>query len=101
MALEIINRKIVGTIDNLEEKLSGKLPVTREELLVLTNSWGRKLDFEAKASNNQTLKIDKCDSKECFDLSKLDTSEITDMSNIFRNTEFNDIHSTNGIGLHK
>ena len=70
MALEIINRKIVGTIDNLEAKLNGKIPVTREELLVLVNSWGRKLNFEAKASNEQTLIIDKCEPKECYDLSK-------------------------------
>src|SRR5574344_1827384 len=89
MALKIENEKIVGIIDNLEEKLSGKLPVTREELLVFVNSWGRLGNFDAKASNNQMLMIDKCDSKECYDLSKLDTSEITDMSCIFRTSNFN------------
>ena len=32
MTLKIIENKIVGTIDNLEEKLEGKLPVDRLEL---------------------------------------------------------------------
>jgi hypothetical protein len=100
MALEIINRKIVGTIDNLEEKLSGEIPVTREELLALVSSWGRLESFNTKASNDQTLRIGKCDSKECYDLSKLDVSQITDMENLFTFSLFTDIHSTNGIGLH-
>ncbi len=69
MALEIINSKIVGTIDNLEEKRDGKLPITREELIYLVNSWGRKFDFYTKASNDQTLIIDICESKECYNLS--------------------------------
>ena len=83
MALEIINNRIVGTIDNLEEKLDGKLPVTREDLIVLINSWGRRFDFYTKASNDQTLIIDICESKECYDLSKLDVSQITNMGNLF------------------
>ncbi len=29
MALEIINRKIVGTVDNLQKKLNGELPINR------------------------------------------------------------------------
>ena len=41
MALKIINEKIIGKIDKLDEKLEGKLPITREELLYLINSWGR------------------------------------------------------------
>ena len=99
MALEIINSKIIGVIDNLENKLEGKLPVTREELLVLVNSWGRLEGFNIKDSNNQTLKIEECEAtqteqtefvrKECYDLSKLDTSEITDMLSIFRHSNFN------------
>ena len=58
MALKIENEKIVGTIDNLEEKLDGKLPVTREELLILVNSWGRKFDFNTfyqNATSNELL----------------------------------------------
>ena len=35
MALEIIDKKIVGTIDSLEAKLSGNIPIQIEELLLL------------------------------------------------------------------
>lgn len=38
MALEIINKEIVGEIDDLDAKLSGEIPVTRLELLHLANS---------------------------------------------------------------
>ena len=82
-----------------EKLLSGEMPITRENLLVLVNSWGRLGSFNAKASNNQMLMIDKCEAtqseqtefvrKECYDLSKLDVSEITDMSSIFRQSNFN------------
>ncbi len=89
MALKIENEKIVGTIDNLEEKLSGKLPITREELIYLVNSWGRKFDFYTKASNDQTLIIDRCELKECYNLSKLDVSQITNMENLFTSSLFN------------
>ena len=54
-------------INNLEDKLDGKLLVTREELLVLVNSWGRLGNFDAKVSNDQILIIDKCEAKECYD----------------------------------
>ena len=33
MALEIIDKKIVGAINKLEDKLNGKLPIDRLELL--------------------------------------------------------------------
>ena len=45
MALEIQNNKIVGTVDNLQEKLNGEIPIDRLELLVLVNSWGRTKSF--------------------------------------------------------
>ena len=89
MALKIINNRIVGTIDDLEEKLSGKLPIIREDLLVLVNSWGRIFEFATKTSNDQTLIIDKYKPKECYDLSRLDTSKITNMNEIFKNSKFN------------
>ena len=83
MALEIINRKIVGTIDNLQEKLNGEIPVTREELFVLVSSWGRRLGFYTKDSKNKDIYIKECEAtqseqtrfvrKECYDLSKLQT----------------------------
>ena len=37
MALKIIDEEIVGKIDNFEDKLEGKLPVDRLELLYLIN----------------------------------------------------------------
>ena len=45
MALSIKNQEIIGEIDNLEDKLEGKLPVDRLELLYLVNSWGRHYKF--------------------------------------------------------
>ena len=45
MALEIKNDTIIGTINNLQEKLNGELLIDRLELLYLINSWGRSQDF--------------------------------------------------------
>ncbi len=90
MALEIINRKIIGKIDNLEDKLDGKIPINRLELLVLINSWGR-IDFFYTYTEylEESLKIEECKAIECFDLSKLDISKITNMDNIFSYSKFN------------
>ncbi len=96
MALEIKYDKIVGTIDNLQEKLNGELPINGLELLYLVNSWGRTSNFNI----NENIQILECEATQSYDLSKLDTSEITDMEGLFRYSMFNDIHSTNGIGLH-
>ena len=54
MALKIIDKKIVGTIDNLQDKLEGKLPIDRLELLYLINSWGRS---ETLVTNNNNVEI--------------------------------------------
>ncbi len=97
MALKIKNERIIGTIDKLEDKLDGKLPVNRLELIYLVNSWGRLYSF----NTNNEIEIKKHEPKECYDLSKLDTSDITNMDNIFKYSLFTDIHSTNGIGLHE
>ncbi len=88
MALIIENGQIVGTIDNLEDKLEGKLPIDRLELLVLVNSWGRTKSFYI-FDLNQDIDIEECEAKECYDLSKLDVSEITNMGNIFCFSNFN------------
>ncbi len=61
MALKIKNERIIGTIDKLEEKLEGKLPITREELFVLVNSWGRRLGFATKDSQNKDIYIGSCE----------------------------------------
>ena len=95
MALEIIDKKIVGTVDKLEDKLDGKLPVDILELLILVNSWGRT-DFFYTEYLNEDIRIEKCEVKECYDLSKLDVSKITNMSNVFICSKFNgDISSWN------
>ena len=46
MALKIINHEIIGEIDDLNAKLSGEKPITREELFILVNSWGREQAFK-------------------------------------------------------
>ena len=81
MALKIIDKEIVGTIDNLQDKLEGKLPVDRLELLYLINSWGRSETFVTNNNNVETkIYIRSCEAKECYDLSKLDVSQITNIT---------------------
>ena len=97
--LRIKNNRLVGKIYNLEKKLNGEIPVTRLELIHLVNSWGRDFLFMTEKSN-ELIFINKMKQKEKYNLSKLNTSEIIDMSYLFMYSRFNDIHSTNGIGLH-
>ena len=69
--------------DTLAKKTSFKLPITREELFVLVNSWGRRLGFATKDSQNKDIYIGSCEAtqseqtrfvrKECYDLSKFQT----------------------------
>ena len=80
--LRIKNNKLVGKIYNLEKKLNGKLPVTNEELIYLVNSWGISKSFYIE-------KADRSEPKECYDLSQLDTSQITNMFFIFAHSNFN------------
>ncbi len=87
MALSIKNQEIIGEISFLEEKLVGKLPVDRLELLYLINSWGR-IDFFYTQYLDEGVKIENCRSKECYDLSKLDVSKITSMENLFKYSLF-------------
>ena len=89
MAIKIINRKLVGTINKLKDKLEGKSPINREELLFLVNSWGRTNSFCTIDSNDFNVIIKECEKKECYDLSKLDTSQITNMKNLFTFSLFN------------
>ena len=58
MALEIIDKKIVGTIDRLEDKLEGKLPINKLELLSLVNSHGRTNSFDIYNASGK-IKINK------------------------------------------
>ncbi len=102
MALEIQNlltecnkqfvackKTIVGTIDNLQEKLNGELPINRLELLYLINSWGKNSYFKLDVAIESGYIPIESESKECYDLSKLDTSEITDMEGLFEYSMFN------------
>ena len=73
------------SIENLEKKLNGELPINGLELLYLVNSWGRNQEF----STNENIIIPKCEATQCYDLSKLNTSEITDMSQLFKSSKFN------------
>ena len=89
MAIKIINSKLVGTINKLKDKLEGKFPIHREELLFLVNSWGRTNSFCTIDSNDFNVIIKEYEKKECYDLSKLDTSQITNMQEIFKYSMFN------------
>ncbi len=66
------------SIDNLEQKLNGELPVTREELKELIKSWGEISNYDRSIKNKGS----------CYDLSRLDVSQITDMSYLFNNSPF-------------
>ena len=72
-------------LDNLELKLSGELPVTREELFVLVDSWGRSENF----STNDNIYIEDCEPQEKYDLSNLDVSKIDDLSYVFACSSYN------------
>ena len=92
MALSIKNQEIIGEIDNLQDKLDGRIPIDRLELLVLVNSWGRNayiLTQNEIKDNNLEFCIDNCEPKECYNLSKLDVSQITNMDSIFEHSNYN------------
>lgn len=87
-------------IIDLDKKLNGELPITRKELLALVNSWGREHPFNVYVLKedgiNRYYDIKKCESKEKFDLSKLDISRINDLSHVFQYSFFNgDINNWN------
>lgn len=71
-------------IENLNLKLSGKLPITREELLEIVNSWGRIDNFDT----NDNIYVNRCNPAECYPLENLNVSEITDLSYIFRDSPY-------------
>jgi hypothetical protein len=91
MGIEIIIKK--DTIDNLQEKLDGKIPVTWPELVLLIDSWGRnevtKIKNQSKENLYEDIHIEKQTAKECYDLSKLDVSNIKSFAGLFKNSNFN------------
>ena len=72
-------------IINLEAKLSGLEPVTREDLFELVNSWGRSDGF----ITYDNIDINKSKQCECYDLSNLDVSKIDNLSYVFRDSYYN------------
>ena len=68
-------------IENLDLKLSGELPVNREELIVLVDSWGRNGSYPELFYS--------CKKKECYELSNLDISKIDDLSFVFSESNYN------------
>ncbi len=72
-------------IQNIIKKLSGELPVTREDLIELINSWGR-LDSQ---ETNDEIQINKCEPNQCYPLENLDVSKLEDLSSLFRYSMFN------------
>ena len=89
MALKIENFKIAGKPNHLQKKLDGEIPVDRLELLYLVNSWGRANVVYLNFKNNISIKIDKCSANECYELNKLDVSQITNMEDLFASSLFN------------
>ena len=81
MGINIIDEKIVGEISFFEEKLAGEIPVAREDLIVLINSWGRTNYMYIHVIGY--AEIEQCEPKECYDLSKLDVSRIKNMDDVF------------------
>lgn len=65
MGIEIIIKK--DTIDNLQDKLEGKIPVTYEDLLVLISSHGLYNKLSIKI-DNKTINIESQYPSECYNL---------------------------------
>ncbi len=86
--LRFENKQLIGRIYNLEKKLNGQIPITREELFYLVNSWGRNSAFLINGNQKEKITIKKCASDKCYDLSKLDVSQITNMDQLFEYSNF-------------
>ncbi len=85
------NNELEGRIYNLENKLNGKIPVNELELIKLINSWGRNNSgsIRIKDNENNEVNFSISEPKECYDLSQLDTSQITNMKKLFIYSKFN------------
>ena len=78
---------------DLQLKLNGELPVTRSDLFELVDSWGR---FGNRSSREDSIKVYASEPKECYNLSKLDVSNVKDMCYLFYYSNFNgDINEWN------
>ena len=78
-------------VENLNLKLSGELPVTKDELIELVSSWGRIEEFniESETINDYSYFVEKCEPKECYPLENLNVSQIIDFNMIFACSQYN------------
>ena len=53
-------------IENIKKKLDGKIPVTREDLIELVSSWGRK----RYVFTRDKINIERCEPKEKYPFQK-------------------------------
>ena len=60
----------------------------------------RELSFIINYLDNKEIKINECKPENCYNLSKLDISQITNLENLFRSSLINDICSMNEISSH-
>jgi hypothetical protein len=89
MAIKKSTSKPISKIKHLKQKLNGRIPVTYEDLLILVTSHGVNKTFEINIFDNIVIEIEKCEPNQCYDLSKLDTSKITNMHSLFAYNNFN------------
>ena len=84
------DNELVGRIYNLEKKLNGEIPVNKLELIKLINSWGKNNSGSIliKDNENNEVNFNVSEPKECYDLSRLDTSKITNMKKLFIYSNF-------------
>lgn len=71
---------------NLKEKLEGKIPVTYTELKQLIDSWGR---YSSEEVGEQRTIYEAIPIGECYDVSKVDISALTNITFIFYGSKFN------------
>ena len=79
-------------IDNLEDKLSGKLPVNRDELIALINTHGRTSSYLYIKSEkyNKDMRIQNNELELTYlPLENLDVSQIKNFNEVFMNSLYN------------
>ena len=83
-----IFRETIEDIENLEDKLSGKLPVNINDLIILINTWGRKDRFCIYVDDIEYI-LDSYKKEECLPLENLDVSQIEYFTQIFAGSYYN------------
>ena len=83
-----IFKETINDIDDLEDKLSGKLPVNVNDLVILINTWGRKDRFCIYVDDIEYI-LDSYKKEECLPLENLDVSQIEYFTQIFAGSYYN------------